>query len=483
VYVTDLPLASQPDSTLESFKRYRAGFDVAALKIRFYQCNVRKSDQAAQNCETAGDGSLAISTQGGVRLMRVASGYPAELISAMQEQRFWAQMSGNVFRGMTDLEHTRYDQRLNGPAWAALRAALNIPEHAEPVAPVQAGPFRTLRNFSFTDAANYSLRTFEGDSSQLDANGRYVANERRITVAAGVVQPFVRNRSYWTGSEWYECPNDGQGVNVVDTLPPLRSYYCRAIVEDIVGSTTLTIGGRLMSEIVNDIRSYGSMDGGVFPNSWGPTPAQHPQLASTRFPDGATMSYRGLQQLDPPLTIATAPADQVRVAPSPTSGEPFNNWPFAANLEEGITRYPGNLVGGTLNGNTALFVWRFTEQQPAGSPYTNEVQIRVSFNANGNQARFYRNNRALTTGFTTNYQTLLDTTYTIETVGGVRLLRFAAMPAGFEDSYRFTRLFAERNGAVWYAFQDVPPTQPNWSVRLNKTALEALMQALGAPLN
>ena len=478
VFVGDLALATQPDATLESFKRFRAGFDVAGLRIRFYKCDLRRSDQAAINCASAGDGTLAIGTQGGLRLMRVATGYPAELTARLSQQRYWVEYSGAVFRGLRDLERTRYDQRLNAPAWAALRTALNIPEHTAPVAPVANGPFETLRGFSFTDAANYSLRTFDGNSSVLDAAGSYSANETRRTVSAAVAQPFVRNRSYWTGTEWHDCPSDGANVITVASLPPNRATYCKAYIDERVGSTTLAIGGRLMSDVVNDIRAYGSTDNGDAYNDWGPTPSANPQLASTRFPEGATMEYRGNQPMATPWAIAIAATDQVRVAPAPTSSAAFNTWPFAASLENMIALYPGSLIGSTLNGNTALFVWRYTAT-PSSVLYTSEVQIRVAFDAVGNKARFTQNNRLASNGFSTNYSTLLDTTYTIEDVGGVRLLKFAALPVGFEDQFRFTRLFAQRNGGVWYAFRDRLSPTPIWTIRLNNTATGALKQALG----
>ena len=478
VFVNDLPLADQPDTTLEAFKRVRAGLDVAGLRIRFYKCDVRRSDQAALNCATVGDGTLAIGTQGGLRLMRVATGYPAELATRLSQQRYWVEYSGAVFRGQRDLERTRYDQRLNATAWTALRTALNIPAHTAPVAPVTSGPFETLRAFDFTNAANYRLRMFVGDSSLLDAAGAYTANETRTIFSAGVAQPYVRNRSYWTGTDWYDCPSDGANIITVASAAPNRAAYCKGYLDERVGNTTLTIGGRLMSDVVNDIRAYGSTDNGDAYNDWGPTPSAHPQLANTRFPEGATMDYRGSQPTVTPWSIATAATDQVRVAPSATSSAAFNTWPFAASLDNLIALYPGSLIGTTLNGNTALFVHRYTAT-PTSALYTNQVEIRVAFDANGNKARYTQNNRAVSTGFTTNYVTLLDTTYTIETVGGVRLLKFAAMPAGFEDNYRFTRQFAERNGGVWYAFKDTVSATPIWTIRLNKSATDALKQALG----
>ena len=38
-------------------------------------------------------------------------------------------------------------------------------------------------------------------------------------------------------------------------------------------------------------------------------------------------------------------------------------------------------------------------------------------------------------GIATHYSSLLDTTYTVETLGGVKVLKFAAMPTGFEDRH------------------------------------------------
>ena len=105
----------------------------------------------------------------------------------------------------------------------------------------------------------------------------------------------------------------------------------------------------------------------------------------------------------------------------------------------------------------------------------------MAFDANGNKARFTQNNRFVSNGFSTNYITLLDTTYTVETLGGVKVLKFAAMPAGFEDRFRFQRMFAERAGAVWYAFKDTVPAEPDWTIRLNGGATTALRAALGIP--
>ena len=477
VFVADLPLAEQADATLEPAQRWRAGLDLAGLKIRFYKCELRKADQASLNCGAAGDGSLALVTQGDIRLLRVASGYPALLRGSLAQQRFWAEHAGTVFRGVTDLPRTRYDQRLNAVAWDALRGALGIPAHTEPSAPLSKGPLRILRSFSFNDVNNYSWRIFSGDDSVVDGNGDSLASESRKTVNAGVDQPFVRNRSYWTGSEWYDCPSSGEVISF-KVAAPFRSSYCKGYVDERAVSVRLSLGGRLMSDVINDIHAYGPTDGGSAYSSWGPRLTAHPQLASTRFPAGATMEYRGLTPIATPEGIATAATDQVRVAPSPTSSLAFNSWAFASSLDEMISQYPGSLAGTLINGNTTLFVAAYTEP-PTDPLHTNRVEIRVAFDAVGNKARFTRNNRLVSNGFSTNYSTQLDTSYTIETVGGVRLLKFAAMPEIFEARFRYARRYAERNGGVWYAFKDKLATETQWSIRLDDGATTALHTALG----
>lgn len=481
LFVEDETLASQPDATLQAVKRWRLAVDVTGLKGRFFRCDVTTAGNS-QACEARGDATLAIQTQGGIRLLRVAAGYPVELKDRMQRQRFWAEHVGTVFRGTTDLEHSRNDQRLNKPAWDAVRTALGIAEQVEPVATPTTGPYTILRNLSFSDAQNYSWRTYTGDDSVVNAAGETVVNETRRTVNSGAEVPFVRNRAYWTGSAWFDCPASGP-VLTAQVAAPKRSTLCQGYVDEETGYLRISLGGRLMRDLVNDIRNYaGTEANGATWASWGPdlSKVSLPALSTTRFPAGATLSIRSGRTIAVPEAIATNPdADRVRIAPSATSSLPFADWPFATTLEQVIANYPGTLAGTVINGNTSLYVWRFTET-PANTAWTDQVEIRVAFDANGNKARFTRNNRLVSNGFSTNYQTLLDTTYTIEQVGDVRLLKFAAMPPGFEDRFVFARRYAERGGAVWYAFKDaVPVDRIGFTQRLDGTAWDALRTALG----
>ena len=191
------------------------------------------------------------------------------------------------------------------------------------------------------------------------------------------------------------------------------------------------------------------------------------------------MDYRGTQPIATPEAIATAASDQVRVARSPTTGDAFSSWPFAATLDDMLARYPGTLLGSNvINGNVRLFVWSYTETQ-TDAAYTNQVEVRVAFDGNGKKARCTRNNRLVSNGFSTNHVNLLDITYSIETVGDVRLLKFAAMLDGFENRFRLAWRFAECNGGVWYAFKDVVASEPTRSIRLNGSATDAMRAGLG----
>jgi hypothetical protein len=478
VFVYDVAMANQPDATFEAFKRWRVGLDITNLKARFYACDVRKTDQAQINCAVTGNATLAISNQGSARMLRFATGYPAELTAKVKAQRQWAQHSGVVFRANRDLPTTRHDQRLNATAWDALRTALGIPAHTPAVAPAGPGPFTTLRDFTYTDANNYNWRTFTGDTSVLDASGQYTANEVRTNKAAGVLVPFVRNRLYWTGTTWYDCPSNGVGIIKASNTAPFASNFCSTYLDERTDSVTLTLDGRRMTDVVADIRSYGSKDGSFDYGNWGVV-STTPALTTAFFPAGSTMEYRSQLRKATPLSIATAATDKTRSSPTPTSSAAFDTWPLTVTLDELITKYPGDLLGNALNGNVALFVHSTTLATAPSADLTRTLEWRVGFDATGQKARIYTNNRTAVGNRSTNYVKVLDTTYTVETVGGKRVLRFAAMPDGFERDYFFTRSFAEHDGGVHYAFKDVVPTSPTYSIRLNRAASTALGTTLG----
>jgi hypothetical protein len=478
IFLDDLP-AVQTDPLLSPTKRYRAAFDPAGNAVRYYTCDVLTSTNASQNCVVLGDGTSSIATRADSRVLKFDTGYPAALTTALARQRIFVERSGLVFGGAVDLERTRYQQRPNTVAWNALRTKLGIAEPAAPVAPAGPGPFEVVRVWTYTDTANYFFRLFTGDSSVLDANGYYQVAEQRRNVVAGVVTPQSRNALYWTGTEWFDCPIEATGYFSANSVAPRNSSYCKTFLDERYNIATITLDNRLMGDVLREIRWYSSKDGTFDYAGWGPNPDVHTALNTARFPAGAVMEHRGQIRTGTPITIFTSATSQVRVPPAVTPLPAFDTWPFAVSLDEFIAKYPGDLLAGPLNGATAFFVQSQTLPAAPAPEYTTQVEIRVAFDANGSKARFYRNNFLVSNGSRANFVQLLDTTYTIETLGGKKVLKFAAMPDGFERDFVYQRMFAEHNGGVWYGGKDSTPTTPGYQIRINGITQRAIEAVLG----
>ena len=478
IFLDDLP-AVQADPLLSPLKRYRVAFNPANNAVRYFACDVLTSANTSQNCVALGNGSSSIATRADSRVLKFDTGYPAALTTALGRQRLFVERSGAVFGGAVDLERTRYQQRPNTVAWNALRTKLGIAEPAAPVAPAGPGPFEVVRVWTYADAANYFFRNFTGDTSVVDALGNYNIAEQRRNVVAGAVVPFVRNNLFWTGTEWFACPGEATGYFFGSTTAPFGSSYCKSFLDDRYNDVTVTLDNRLMGDVLREIRWFSSKDGTFDYATWGPNPDVHTALNTARFPAGATMTHRGNLRVGSPISISTAANSQVRVPPAITPLPLFDTWPFAVSLDEFIARNPGDLFGIAVNGATAFWVQNYFLPAAPAPEYTNEVQIRVSFDANGNKARFYQNYRLATNGNTAAYVKLLDTTYTIETIGGKKVMKFTELPAGFERDFFFQRMFAEHNGSVWYSSKDSTPTTPGYSIRVNGIALRAVESVLG----
>jgi trimeric autotransporter adhesin len=378
-----------------------------------------------------------------------------------------------------DLERTRYQQRPNTIAWNALRTALSIPEPAAPVAPSGPGPFEVVRNWTFTDASNYFFRLFTGDGSAVDAQGYFNVAEQRRNVVAGAVVPFARNSLFWTGTEWFDCPGEATGYFSANSVAPFNTSYCKSFLDERYNTATITLDGRIMADVMREVRWYSTKDGTFDYAGWGANPDVHTALATARFPAGATMEHRGNIRKGTPISISTAAASQTRVPPAITPLPAFELWPFTTSLDELIAKNPGDLFGIAVNGATAVFVQSYALPAAPAPEYTTTAEIRVSFDASGTKARFYRNYRLASNNSTTAFVKLLDTTYSIETIGGKKVMKFTALPDGFERDFFFQRMFAEHNGGVWYASKDSTPTTPVYQIRINGIALRAVEQALG----
>lgn len=482
IFLDDLPF-TQTNTAYTNVRRYRAGFDPATDKVRFFACDVLASNNTSLNCTALGDGTSSITAQGDSRVLRFTAGYPSALLVAHKRQRLFVERDGVVFGGNRDLERKAFQHRLNTTAWNAMRTALGMAQPATPTEPTETGGF-VLTRFTFTDINNYSYRTLRGEAAASDGTQNLL--EQWEIFSGGVRSPWQRNALYWTGTEWYDCPDDPDGNPIaVGTFNDRTavSDYCRSYRDTDRTRSVATLDGRNVAEVLRDIRWYPTKDGTYSYANFGPNPDTTPGLSTAVFPAGSAMQYTASMRAATPFILFTTEANRIRVAPAADTTVPFASWPFAASLDDMIAKYPGDwypitAFGGQLTGNIALFVYGFDLRAPPAPEYTTRVEIRVAFDPVGRKARFYRNNRAAGTNFTTNYVKLLDTTYTVEQAGDASVLRFAALPDEVADGIAGERLYIERGGVVSYGAKD-ESGQRRYTVRLNSVATGFLATLLG----
>jgi hypothetical protein len=250
-----------------------------------------------------------------------------------------------------------------------------------------------------------------------------------------------------------------------------------------------------MSEVVTEIRQYPvGRDSAGDRATWGPSP-DDARIASLRFPAGARMAiYRSTDVATP---HAYNPGDELAIynadvaaggdagagaACSQVTSENFANFQFQpATLDQLVAGVPGTpCVYGS--GATRSEWWSNSTVNIGNVPYSatdpayrNERSIRVSFGAD-RAANFYSCPLAADNGSPRNCDGIGSTTYTIETMGDGRVLRFAQLPAE-TSSLTYTRIFVEREGKVFYGYRNKPATSV--SLRLDTAGTDALFNALG----
>ena len=339
-----------------------------------------------------------------------------------------------------------------------------------------ATPFVTLRDFRYTSATNWNYRVFTGtDVAQTDTFKR--ANDVRVNSTAF---PYVRNQSYYdeANSKWYECPSDGfEAIVYKDATATTagESSFCRTY-RDSSRRTTEDISGQTISAVVSRIRASG-LEGY---STWAGAPALMTSQSAV-FPAGSQLRYQVVTGLATP--IGQELANKVRVNKNTTAAT-FEQWPFAATLDEMVQFYPGNYSNGAANpnGGNSDGMGQFPDgsYQVAGKQAVKNYRVMYqSTSATAGNARIWQCRRNAAppagNGFTdcsVGSSALMDTTYTIETLGDARVLKFAALPGELLALRKNNRVYVERGGAVFYGFKDILAT--NTTVRMNNTAWTAL---------
>jgi trimeric autotransporter adhesin len=337
-------------------------------------------------------------------------------------------------------------------------------------------PFVTLRDFRYTSASNWNYRVFTGDDvSRPDGFKR--ANDVRVNSSPF---PYVRNLSYFdeASSSWYACPSDGFEAIVykdATATAPGESSFCRTY-RDSSRRSVESIAGQTISAVVSRIRASG-LDGY---STWAGTPTLMVSQADV-FPVGSELRYHVNTRLATPITQQLG--DKVRVFKN-SNATAFEQWPFAATLDEMIQYYSGDyttafVVPGNGGGASTDGMGQYADGSYQVAGMQSLKNYRVAFqrvdDTSGN-ARIYQCRRNATPNTNTNCAvdsaTLLNTTYTIETMGDARVLKFANLPGELLALRKNSRVYVERGGAVFYGFKDILSTDT--TVRMNQTAWNAL---------
>jgi trimeric autotransporter adhesin len=465
----DDALVTPAQPGLAALQRYYASFSPNGNQLRFTRCDVL-ANGANTGCVALGIGTVATSSQGDARIMRITSGYPMDLLASRKRQRTWIERDGVVFNGQNLLPNLHHNQRLNGVAWAALRNRLGIPAHTEPSAPQRLAAFTNVHSFAFTDSNNWRYR----QASRLLPMLADVANdydESRIITAQGVRRTNHPQFHAWTGSAWRACsPLSGPGTFNPGTNEEVR---CDSLKRNWQVTST-TLDGRFVSDVLREIRRYPGHE------NWGADPGLHANaLSGARFAAGSRLEYATQLNYSTPLMVDASSSSTVRVPPNLMNAD-SSTWPQATTLDMVVVAYTGQLAQEAMSGNQALFMSSSYVEAPADGSLTGEVQYRVSFDPVGNRATFWRNRVWAADNRTTGFVALASTTFSIDNLGGQRVLRFASVPAEARD-VGADRVLVEWSDGVRIGQPASQTARLPTLLRLNGPAWESVRVPLSIP--
>jgi trimeric autotransporter adhesin len=398
-------------------------------------------------------------------------------------------------------------------------ATTALPPKATPTSPATSS---SLRWFSFTDVGNYNYRQFNATAAQeTPVNGLRLFTEYReakATSAAGAVTNFTqwgggmnnaqRNAILWTGTEWFDCPNDHAGESTVyDANGVVNSSGCKAY-KTSSKAVVRDVAGLKMVDVVKDIRAYPLYDSAGKFTSWGPDPVTHATALTAVFPAGSKLDYFTTQDLSTPDTYNPLGSSTVEAfnagAANGVAADCNKLTLVAANniqhkvavptLEKMVSSFIGkpcvytNATTLADTGEATSETWD-TSSVSVGDvtdSYTNAKgyyrsgvkRLRASFAA-GNVVNFWSCLIQVSAGVSRNCVAAGSGTYSVETLGDSRVMRIAGLPANAASLLTYNRIFVERAGKVQYGSRSKPALTN--SIRLNKEATDALFAALAVP--
>ena len=318
-----------------------------------------------------------------------------------------------------------------------------------------------LSNLTYADAKNYNFRVNNISDKAAGVSGT-LFEDKRTRVADGVnvdrtaaLYPSV----YLTSTGWQRC--DGTTQHTGTTGSPSRSNFCNAALS--VGfSVRKSIADQLMGDVLQAMQSAPASN---VINSGASNAALLAAVGSTTFPTGSDTRLRSSVDLSQPIFINNTNND----------ARPQSE---ATTLDQLIVAKPAaRVVLATSSGSLSL-----------GVSTSNLRNLRVAFtgttNPTSGTVQFYDCDLNAAGDVVSNCTATQTGTYNIETVNGVRIMRFAGHAAATASTQE--NLYAEVKGSATgdYVFrarqakpaQALATTDAN---RLNNVAWAALKSKLG----
>jgi hypothetical protein len=322
-----------------------------------------------------------------------------------------------------------------------------------------------LRSLSFTGTGDFRYLDFLRQDKAAGVAGRKLT-DNRVGKSAGTALPSstLYNQAYLTPQGWLRCDAT---VPIATTLGnPVRSVFCNTRVNFAYGVVS-DVSGQAMADVVTQ---QASQAGNVF-NAGGSNTALLAALGNTRFPADSSFNAATSVSVTRPIFINSLSTD----------GRPQAE---ATTLEQLIAAKPAGAVNlSNSSGSLSLGI--------SSGPLKN---LRVAFtgttDAVSGTVQFYECDLNAAGTVASNCVTTQTGTYKIETVHGVRVMRFAGHA---ETTMTNTRLYVEvkasqqantvTSGDWVYAAREIKPGNHAESVsvsnRLTAVGWQALKTQLG----
>jgi hypothetical protein len=414
------------------------------------------------------------------------------------------------------------------PASVAVAVAVNTQAAApEPTTPRVAAASISLDALSFTDAANYYMRSFGSslaqDTPDTANKVRYV--ERRHRAAAGHVaawgsgsDPWRSSDVSWNGSAWTTCPINFENVNSVRDANGTSSYtYCDGRETGKSVRATFDIAGKTLAEVYAQIVAAGysnlyianpsTLGSAVFPAESKLSYQTNTALTeSFAYLPGGTDSPAGFSNVVSQYSAGVSAGGTAAAQPAGTlcnSTETQGNGANSTTLEGMIASKTGTpcvfaqgtfVYAGVTYTSDAVNEWWGNSTVGLGklgsvplntgtAPgyYSGNTLLRVAFAGGGtNPVTYYACKERFNNGSPRNCTAIGSGSYAITTLGDARVLTLTNPPLQAAP-LNYNRVFVERNGLVYYGYQSKLAVTSK--ARLNTTATNALLTQLGVPMD